>query len=289
MNVARDEAARRADRPLGDAPERSYATKLELFNRFAEPELRRALQLLDLRPGMRVLDAGCGVGLTTGWLAELVAPRGAAVGLELSLPHLREARRLVPDVHGASALFVQGDISRLPLLHGRFDAVWTSNVIHHVGDAVAGVRALASTLRSRGTLAVGQSGFLPEMLFAWDERLEREVLLACRRYYRDKYGLDERATSGLRNLVGLLQSAGLRQITASTVVVERTAPLSEIEQRYIQETVFEGYWGSKVRPYLHADDWSELQALCDPASPSYCLRRPDFHHIQTYTVVRGRN
>jgi SAM-dependent methyltransferase len=283
--VAREDAARHAGRPLGDAPGRSYASKLELFNRFAEPELRRALQWLDPRPGMRALDAGCGVGLTTGWLAELVAPGGTAVGLELSLPHLREARRLVPE---QGALFVQGDIARPPFGSSGFDAVWTSNAIHHVGEPVAGVRALAAALRPGGILAVGQSGFLPEMLFAWDERLEREVLLACRRHYRDKYGLDERATSGLRNLVGLLQSAGLRRITASTVVVERTAPLSEIEQRYIQETVFEGYWGRKVQPYLHPDDWSELRALCDPSSPSYCLRRPDFHHIQTYTVVRGR-
>jgi SAM-dependent methyltransferase len=285
MRMTSRNADRRDERPLGDAPGRSYASKLELFNRFAEPELRRALERLGLRPGMRVLDAGCGVGLTTGWLGEGVAPGGIAVGLELSLPHLRAARRLVD---GDAVSFVQGDIARLPFARAGFDAVWSSNTIHHVGEPVQGVRALAATLRPGGVLALGQSGFLPEMVFAWDERLEREVLLACRRYYRDKYGLDERGTTNLRNLVGLLQSAGVRNVTARTHVIERTAPLSEIERRYIQETVFEGYWGRKVQPYLDPEDWRELQALCDPASQAYCLRRPDLHHIQTYTVVSGR-
>ncbi|SFS19979.1 hypothetical protein SAMN05216570_4215 [Dyella sp. OK004] len=48
--------------PLGDSAARDYSRKLQLFNAFAEPELRNAIASLELRPGMRVLDAGCGTG-----------------------------------------------------------------------------------------------------------------------------------------------------------------------------------------------------------------------------------
>src|SRR5690348_9097364 len=47
---------------LGDTAQRDYARKLQLFNAFAERELRQGIAGLDIRSGMRILDAGCGTG-----------------------------------------------------------------------------------------------------------------------------------------------------------------------------------------------------------------------------------
>lgn len=41
------------------------------------------LELLDVRPGMSVLDVGAGSGWTTALLAHLVGPEGSVLGLEL--------------------------------------------------------------------------------------------------------------------------------------------------------------------------------------------------------------
>lgn len=40
------------------------------------------LELLDVRPGQRVLDVGAGSGWTTAILADLVGPRGSVIGVE---------------------------------------------------------------------------------------------------------------------------------------------------------------------------------------------------------------
>ena len=37
---------------LGDTPSRDYSRKLQLFNAFAEPELRQLIESLNLRPGI---------------------------------------------------------------------------------------------------------------------------------------------------------------------------------------------------------------------------------------------
>ncbi|MGH8179738.1 MAG: SAM-dependent methyltransferase, partial [Steroidobacteraceae bacterium] len=81
---------------LGDTPERDYSRKLQLFNAFAEPELRLAVAGLALTPGMRVLDAGCGTGEALQWLLDAVRPTGSVVGMDLSAAHVRVARAAAP-------------------------------------------------------------------------------------------------------------------------------------------------------------------------------------------------
>jgi SAM-dependent methyltransferase len=268
---------------LGDTPVRAYGDKLELFNRFAQPEIRKLIDTLNPAPGSHVLDAGCGVGLTTAWFGERVGPSGLVVGCDLSGPHLGIARINA----GTGVGFVQADIATPPFQVGSFDLVWCANTINHLSEPVSGIRQLATTLRAGGRIALVQSGFLPDMFFAWDERLEREVMRAVRQYYRDKYGLNERDVTAMRGLIGLAQRAGLANIDIRSVIIERRAPLSATDRDYFQHAVFSGYWGERLRSYLQSDDYDEVQRLCDPASPAYCLVRPDFHHIQTLTMVTG--
>ncbi len=269
---------------LGDTIERDYGGKLRRFHAFAAPELRALIGGLTLLPGMRVLDAGCGVGASLAWLAAAVAPGGLALGLDLATAHVRSAHATAP-----TALVLQADVHHAPFRPGNFDLIWCASTINHLRDPLAGVGALTPLLRRGGRLAVGQAMFLPEMIFAWDIRLERVVNEACRAYYRDKYGLDEQATTGIRALVGLLRAAGLQHVQAQTVLIERVAPLTSTDEAYLREAVFQGYWGEHLRPYLDPADWAALAELIDPDGPGFCLRRSDFHYLQSFTLVIGTN
>jgi SAM-dependent methyltransferase len=261
----------------GDTPQRDYHDKLTLFNRFVEPELRQLIASLGLRRNQTVLDAGCGVGLMTQWLRE--SSQARVIGIDLSHEHVRAAYA----IHRNTA---QASLTQLPFGAGCFDWVWSSNTLNHVTQPVDELRNLLCWLKPGGRLAIGQSNFLPDMLFAWDARLEREATYACRKYYCRKYNLDERDLSAPRNWVGLLHAAGYTSVRAQTVVIERVAPLSDFDLLYFAEW-FRNYWGHRVQPFLSAEDWAEVQRLTDPAAPTFAPRRDDFHHIQTYTVVIG--
>lgn len=269
---------------LGDTPQRDYSRKLSLFTALAEPELRAAIASLALVSGMRVLDAGCGTGEMLGWLAASVAPGGLAVGVDLSTTHLRAARTAVPP----GSPLLQADLLRTPLVAATFDLVWSVNTIHHLHDPAVGARALVALLRSGGRLALGQSSLLPEMYFAWDARLERAVTEAVRAYYRDRYALSEQELTTVRGLLRLSQDAGLTQVAVRTFVIERTPPLDPRAQAWLLEGIFRGTWGERLRPYLAAADYQELTELCDPQHPRFALVRPDFHFIQTFTLVVGQ-
>jgi SAM-dependent methyltransferase len=266
---------------LGDSADRDYSSKLRHFNAFAQPELKSLLASLDVRPGSRVLDVGCGTGEAVGWLKELTGEAGRVVGIDLSTAHTRAARGSAPD----TALIAQANLLKPPFAPGSFDLIWCVNTLNHLRDRLAGVQALAGLLRPEGRIALGQSGFLPEMFFAWDARLERVVREADRAYYLDRYGLDERDTAAVRGLVGLLRSAGLHDVRARTVVIERLAPLAPFDEDYLFETIFRGTWGERLQPYLSPDDYAALRRLCDPQNTQFVLRRPDFHFLQTFTLI----
>ena len=254
--------------------------KLEQFARFAEPELKQIFANLALPPGTVALDVGCGAGLATRWLREQVGD-GHVVGVDLSLPHLKAAR-----AHHAP--LVQADGGRPCFRAGAFDFIWACNTVNHLADPVGALRGLRRLLRGGGRLAVAQSGLLPDLFFAWDAPLEDAVRAACHRVYRERYGLELNDTAGVRGLVRLMLGAGFAPVSARTHVVERVQPLRDADRDYLLHAIFEGAWGEKILPFLSPDERARLRRNCDPASPEYCLDRPDFHHVQTLTVCEGR-
>jgi ubiquinone/menaquinone biosynthesis C-methylase UbiE len=270
-----------SSRPLGDAPHRSYANKLERFGSFIAPELRSIFSELGLANGAKVLDVGCGVGFATRLLAGLLGDEAQVVGMDLSLPHLRAAHRPV-DVG-----LVQADAAQLCFRDSSFDLIWSCNTINHLAEPVAALEAMRAALRPAGRVVLAQSGFLPEMFFAWDAPLDEAVRHACHEYYRERYGLMVEDTAGIRGLIGLLQRAGLRVGRVRTINIERVQPLSEPDRAYFEETIFRGSWGERLRPFLTPAQWQALCRNTEPGSREYCLDRADFHHIQTLTVCVG--
>ena len=268
---------------LGDTAARDYSTKLRHFNAFAAAELKRAIDTLNVHKGARVLDAGCGTGEALGWFKALTGDTGLVAGIDLSTAHVQAARKTAP----ATAVVAQADMLKPPLASGSFDLIWCVNTINHLRDRLAGIRTLVDLLQPGGRITLGQGGFLPEMFFAWDARLERVTREADRAYYLDRYGLEERDTTAVRGLVGLLRSAGLRDVHARTLIIERVAPLSKLDEDYLFQTLFRDTWGERLRPYLAVEDYAELVRLCDPQSPEFSLRRPDFHFLQTFTLITG--
>ncbi|MGZ4278207.1 MAG: methyltransferase domain-containing protein [Solirubrobacteraceae bacterium] len=110
------------------------------------------LRAAGLRPGMRVLDLGTGLGDVAFAVAELVGPEGAVVGIDQAeaLLAVADARRVA---RGAGQVrFELADVHdfRDP---ERFDAVVTRLLLFHLPDAEAVVRRHAAALHPDGVFA----------------------------------------------------------------------------------------------------------------------------------------
>ncbi len=242
---------------LGDTPARDYSGKLQQFNAFAEPELRRLIGTAGLRPGMWILDAGCGTGEALPWLLDAARPGGHVIGIDLAAAHVEAARQ-----HARADIEVfQCDLLSAPMAPASVDFIWCINTVNHLRDPIHGVSGLRILLRTGGRIALGQSSLLPDMYFAWDARLEWAVNEAVRRYYRDRYSLEERDLASVRALVGILRAAGFQNVVPRTVLIERVSPVDAATERYLADAIFRDTWGERLRPYLTAEDFAEFGAL----------------------------
>jgi demethylmenaquinone methyltransferase/2-methoxy-6-polyprenyl-1,4-benzoquinol methylase len=74
---------------------------------------REAVDLLDLSPGDRVLDLGCGPGVNFEALREAVGPEGLVVGVDLARGMVERARERVETRGWENVEVVQADATRL--------------------------------------------------------------------------------------------------------------------------------------------------------------------------------
>jgi ubiquinone/menaquinone biosynthesis C-methylase UbiE len=162
-----------------------------------------------LRPGLDVLDVGCGPGTITVDLAERVAP-GRVTGLDVSADPLEEARALA-QARGVAVRFEVGNVYALEAPDDSFDVVHAHQVLQHLTDPVAALREMARVCRPGGVLAVRDVDYATFVWWPDDEGLDRWLDL----YHRVARRNDAEPDAG-RRLLAWAHAAGLREVTATT-------------------------------------------------------------------------
>ena len=111
---------------------------------------RRLLERVGIRPGMRVLDVGCGHGKVTSLIASLVGAHGRVMGLDRDARVLAVARDRIRDLGLSNVELVDGDMNQLGSEHGLFDAIVGRRVLMYQAHPVDAVRGMLSALRPGG-------------------------------------------------------------------------------------------------------------------------------------------
>lgn len=111
-----------------------------------------------LKPGMRLLDCGCGVGSITLDLAEIVAP-AQVIGLDRDESQLEVARKAAQARAITNVTFEVGNVYELAYADGSFDAALAHTLLFHLSDPLQALRSMRRVLRPGGIVAISDDDY----------------------------------------------------------------------------------------------------------------------------------
>ncbi|MET9863679.1 class I SAM-dependent methyltransferase [Streptomyces smyrnaeus] len=272
--------------PDWDALAAHLEREAELKAGFLEEAAAWLHDLLGNRAVTRVLDLGSGPGVTTIALAHAF-PGAETVAVD-STPGLLERARARAEREGLASRITTREAelpADLPDL-GTAELIWTSNVVHHLGDQRSALETFASALRPGGVLAVREGG-LPTRFLPRDIGIGRPGLQARLDVAEEDWFSAMRAelpghTRTVEDWPALLVAAGLAPTGSRTFLTDLSAPLDPVARAHVRARVER--FRENLADDLAAEDLATLDTLLDDASPDGILRRPDVFLLTATTV-----
>jgi ubiquinone/menaquinone biosynthesis C-methylase UbiE len=182
-----------------------------------------AFLLPELRPGMRLLDVGCGPGSITRGLAERVAP-GEVTGVDLSRETLATARADAAARGLPNLRYEEGSVYALPFAAASFDVVYAHQVLQHLREPTAALGEMLRVLRPGGLVAVREVDWGTAAYWPPDPWIDRFVDMHFRTWYRN--GGEPRMGRRLR---ALFNAAGVAELQITAAVWCYATPGETVE------------------------------------------------------------
>lgn len=129
---------------------------------------------LNLRPGMRVLDVGCGGGRHIRQTRLL--PGITAVGVDLGQQEVNDTAKMLRELDDTAVEYggkvpgagpwvsIRASVYELPFADASFDCVIISEVLEHLGEDERAIAEISRVLKPGGTLAASVPRRGPELL-----------------------------------------------------------------------------------------------------------------------------
>jgi SAM-dependent methyltransferase len=178
-------------------------------HRWRTAENSAAYLLPHLRPGMTLLDVGCGPATITADLAVRVAP-GRVTAAEVTAGALDLARAEITGRGLTTVDFTVADVHALDGRDDSFDVVHAHQVLQHVADPVRALAEMRRVCRPGGVVAARDSDYAAFTWFPVVPELD-EWLALYRRAARANGGEPDAG----RRLLSWARAAGFTDVTAT--------------------------------------------------------------------------
>lgn len=192
----------------------------QLDHAFA-PVLDLVLSRAALSPGMRVLDVGCGTGVSAMAAARAVGDDGHVLAADISQPFLDRAAKRAESNGLRTLTFQHADAQTYAFEPGQIDAAISRFGVMFFNDSVAAFRNIASALKPGGQMTFAAWG--PLEVNPW---FKIPHVAAVRRMGQpprvDRYAPGPLAFHDLDHVKGLMTQAGLSNVTGEAVPVNLT-------------------------------------------------------------------
>jgi len=170
---------------------------------------------LGLKPGMRIVDVGCGTGDFTRYIASLVPGKSTIIGVDARSASLRSAEKETAREKFTSKIsYRKGDVYKIPVDDDWADLVCCRTLIMHLTKPVEAVKEMARVTRKGGTVAAFERGTIGALFIPGEEKLTRLALRLGKAYVDGVRRLEGKYFDVGERLPTIFREAGLRQMMA---------------------------------------------------------------------------
>ena len=160
-----------------------YVSTFQIVKRYTAEDDKENLSCggnivyLELKPGEKILDLGCGRGRETIEAARLIGNRGYAWGLDLTPRMIEAAKENALNEEVNNIEFIQASMEQIPLPENYLDAVISNCAINHVENKVEVYREIFRILKQGGRFVV--SDIMTDTPLPQSIKEDPEAVAAC--------------------------------------------------------------------------------------------------------------
>lgn len=260
-----------------------YKHNLITANPIRKSILCEAIETLQLPPGSKGLDAGCGIGIQCLQLAETIGFNGHIIGVDVSSEFLNHGRSLVKEANLSNRIsFQEADIADLPFATNTFDWAWSADCVGYgPWEPLPLLKEMTRVVKPGGIIAI--AAWSSENLLPGHPALEA-------RLRSTSAGLAPFTPGGnpethFQRALNWFHKLGLKKPRAKVFSESFYSPLS-VEIRNALISIFDMRWPD-VEKELSSADQKEFRRLCLSDSPEFILNLPDYYAFLTYTLFWG--
>ncbi len=173
-----------------------------LRREFLRNAQRKAISVVNIRPGMHFLDVGCGTGWAVGEVAKLAGGKGEFYGVDLSPKMVEKARenfRGRDEIH-----FLEANVEAIPLDSDFFDAIICTNSFHHYPRPDRALAEMQRLLKKGGRLVI-----LDPTANSWIAKVADKIMRRIEAEHVKTYST--------REFQQMFRDAGLRDVTSDEI------------------------------------------------------------------------
>ena len=195
--------------------------RLELQATALSDVIDQEIDAMNIKPGMSILDAGCGTGAITRKFAQIVKP-AKVTAIDFDPVFIENAKAIAADEGINSINFEIGNLDNLKYQDGAFDLTYCRLVLMHVEDPVRTISELKRVTRKGGLVAISDNDdgttiiypLMPRLMELWRKYGEWAKTARMDRYIG-------------RQLFSFLSQAGLKSIKIFPFPINRTQETPE--------------------------------------------------------------
>ena len=190
----------------------------EIYRRYLEskPWLNELYtSFLNIKPGQKIVDVGCGPGDFTRQLARLSKQKATILGIDSNEKSIRAATTDTKKARLSQCVSYElGDVYKIPLEDGYADLTCCRTLLMHLTEPLKAVKEMARVTRTGGSVVALEGG---KMGAFYDSNDEEYSMLAERAYEAWINGIRKLEGKEFKigeKLPGIFQKAGLSGIKA---------------------------------------------------------------------------